>query len=64
MSGHDRRLIPPDPENVTARGRPNQGAQGKAYARSFSWPRLPEAAMLSNEGRPRELGDPRLSEWW
>jgi hypothetical protein len=30
------------------------------YARRFSWPRLPEAAMLSNRDRPRELGDPRL----
>ena len=28
-----------------------------AYARSFSWPRLPKTAMLSNEGRPCEPGD-------
>jgi len=43
---------------------PAQVLRGNAFARRFSWPRLPEVAMLSNEGRHRELGDPRVSEWW
>jgi hypothetical protein len=68
VAGHTRVPVRVDCNRATSHGRLVAARirclHGNTFARRFSWPRLPEVAMLSNEGRPRELGDPRVSEWW